>query len=190
MRRFLRGKALVVALVVGLPSLALGFVSTPGARERLTSLLRSIEGLPDPARLDEAAGADAGALLRGLVDDDSVPAHARLEAISELSHYPGSDTEAKLRQLIEHGRSLRTGAGTLYARAAAMSLGTVARSKAVTAIVPLLEHPVPDVRADAARALELTGSADALPALRARRAIETSVMVKAEIAEAIGVLTP
>ena len=183
-------RLLVVALVVGLPSLALGFASTPTARDRLTSLLRSIEALPDPARLDEAAGADAGAALRSLADDETANPHARWEAISELSHYPGSDTEAKLRQFMDRGRTPRSGSATLYARAAAMSLAVIGHGKAVSAIVPLLDSPVPDVRADAARALALTGSADALSALRARRAIESSVMVKAEIAEAIGVVTP
>ena len=43
---------------------------------------------------------------------------------------------------------------------------------------------------DIPRALALTGSSEALPPLRARRVIETSAMVKSEIADAIGVVTP
>jgi HEAT repeat protein len=186
----LERRVLVVALVVAVPSLALAVTASSSAREKLTALLRSVEALPEPARLDEAAGGDAATALAALAEDDTANPQARLAALSELAHYPGLATETQLRVVIEKNRSSRNGAATLYARAAALSLGTMAKSRAVPVIVPLLDHPIADVRADAARALALTGSADALPALRARRAIETSVMVKAEIAEAIGVVTP
>jgi len=186
----MKRRVLVVALVLGVPSLALAVSTSPTAREKLTALLRSIEALPEPARLDEANGGDAAAALAALAEDDTANPQARLAALSELARYPGQATETQLRAVVDKNRSSRIGAATLYARAAALSLGTIARARAVPVIVLLLDHPLADVRADAARALALTGSADALPALRARRAIETSVMVKAEIAEAIGVVTP
>ena len=178
-------------LIAALVPLALGFATAPAARDKMISLLRSIEALPDPARLDEASGGEsAAAELRDLADDDQVNPHARWQAISELAHYPGPATDARLRQLIDRGRSTRTGPPTLYARAAALALAQSAKGHAVGSIAPLLDHPVPDVRADAARALALTGSPDALPALRARRQMETSVMVRSEIAEAIAAITP
>jgi HEAT repeat protein len=186
-----RRRLLVIALVVGVPSLALAFATAPTVRERLTSLLRSIEALPDPAHLDEITGGDgAGAALLALAEDDTANPQARLEAISELAHYPGQVTEVHLRAIIERNKMIRNGASTLYARAAALSLGAIAKNRAVSVIAPLLDHPISDVRADAARALALTGSSEALPPLRARRVIETSAMVKSELADAIGIVTP
>jgi hypothetical protein len=186
----LKPRLLATLLVLGVPSLALAVSTTPSAREKLIWLLRAVEALPEPARLDEANGGDAATALAALAEDDTANPQARLAALSELARYPGAATESQLRTVIDKNRSSRGGAATLYARAAALSLGTVAKTRAVPVIAPLLDHPIADVRADAARALALSGSADALPALRARRAIETSVMVKAEIAEAIGVVTP
>ncbi len=184
-------KRLVVIVLIALPSFALAFASTPAARDRVISLLRAIEVAPAPAHLDEANGGEsADAVLRDISDDEKISPHARWQAISELAQYPGSATEARLKQLIDKGRTARSGAQTLFARAAALSLAQVAKGRAVTQIAPLLDHPVPDVRADAARALAITGSVEALPALRARRQMETSAMVKAEIVEAISVITP
>jgi hypothetical protein len=183
-------RLLVALLVLGVPSLALAVSTTPSAREKLTWLLRAVEALPEPARLDEANGGDAAAALAALAEDDTANPQARLAALSELARYPGSATESQLRAVIDKNRAFRSGAATLYTRAAALSLGTIAKTRTVAVVAPLLDHPIADVRADAARALALSGSPEALPALRARRAVETSVMVKAEIAEAIGVVTP
>ena len=182
----------VVAAAVLVPSLALGFATAPSAREKVVALLRSIEAPPAPADLDLAAGDDAGAgeLLRDLAGDDQINVHARWTAITALESYPGSGSRERLLALIERGTTVRAGAATLHARAAALSLAKIDGPKAVPFLVPLLDHLVPDVRADAARALAIAGSPDALPALRARLQVEDSAMVKAEIVDAIRAVTP
>jgi hypothetical protein len=186
----------LVAAAVLVPSLALGFATAPSAREKLVSLLRSIETPASPADLaraaeDDSAGSEATSeLLRDLAGDDQINQHARWAAITALEHYPGSSTEERLLALIERGRTVRAGAPTLHARAAALSLARIDGGKAVPFVAPLLDHVVPDVRADAARALGLTGSPDALPALRARLHVEESEMVKVEIVDAIRAVTP
>jgi HEAT repeat protein len=58
----------------------------------------------------------------------------------------------------------------------------------VGAIAGLLDHPVVDVRADAARALRVCGSENALPALRERLSIEESSLVRHELIESIQAL--
>jgi hypothetical protein len=180
----------VAAVLV--PSLALGFATAPSAREKVVALLRALETPPAPVDLDLAAGDDAGAgdLLRDLAGDDQINLHARWTAITALESYPGSGTEARLLGLIERGLTVRAGAPTLHARAAALSLARIDGPKAVPFVAPLLDHVVPDVRADAARALAIAGSPDALPALRARLHVEESAMVKAEIVDAIRTVTP
>lgn len=62
-------------------------------------------------------------------------------------------------------------------------------ASAVSSLTPLLEHAVKDVRADAAAALALTGSGDALPHLRARLAVEDDPLVRLAIIDSIRVLT-
>jgi HEAT repeat protein len=177
-------RRVLFALLVAVPAVA--FASSGPARDRVIALLRSIETPPTPARLDEANdGESAEHVLLDIVDDEKVHAHARWQAVSELAQYPSAATESRLRQLIDQGRNTRTGAATLLARSAALSLAEIARARAVAQIAPLLDHPVPDVRADAARALGITRSQDALPSLRQRRLVESSAMVKTEIIEAI-----
>jgi len=186
-----RARLLAIAFAVAVPSLALAFASSPDASERIESLLRSIEAPPTPERLDEAAGpGGAGELLRELASAEETNPHARWQAIGALAHYPGSGTEAQLREIIDQGRAVRAGAATLNARAAAFALAQLKRKHAVPAIAPLLDHVVPDVRADAARALATTGAAESLPALRRRLQVETSPLVRAEIVDAIRIVTP
>jgi HEAT repeat protein len=58
-------------------------------------------------------------------------------------------------------------------------------SVAIATLAPMLDHPLRDVRADAARALGATGGADAVPVLRARLAEEELLQVRLAIAEAL-----
>ncbi len=174
------------------PGLALALVPAPDARIVVDSLLRSIEAPPSPARIDEVAGGSdhAATLLRDMADSTESRPHTRLQAISTLASYPGTPTEARLRLIVERGQTVRAGAPTLFARAAMLSLAPLARGRAVPEIAPLLDHAVPDVRADAARALGMTGSESALPPLRTRLQIEESPMVTSEIVDSIRILTP
>lgn len=182
-RRFL----LIVSLFA-LPALApADSAQTPA--EKVLPLLQSLEQIPAATLLDTVVSGDASGTLRELAADPSRPAAARLQAYTALGQYPGGANQTFLSSAVEGYAGASVGAQVLFLRAAARSLGRVAGSAAVPQLGTLLDHAVPDVRADGAMALALTGSDTALPVLRAHLLREENSLVHLALVEAIRELT-
>jgi HEAT repeat protein len=155
---------------------------------RLEPLLHAIERMPARATLDDVAGGSARQALVEIARDPRGATQARLMALTALGDYVEPSTAAALRGNLAALRDFDAGPQTLYLRAAALSLARVDGEGAVEDLAPLLDHVLPDVRADAAHALELTGAARALPLLRARLRIETVMLVRVALIDAIRAL--
>jgi hypothetical protein len=161
-----------------------------GPADAVMPLLRMVEGAPTRAQLDGAAVTDdASALLRSIAGDAGASSHARVHAYAALASYPGGATQLFLVSAVQQFADDETGPGVVYLRAAARSLGVVGGAASVGQLALLLDHAVPDVRADAASALASTLSDEALPVLRSHLLREKNEMVLLAISEAIRALT-
>jgi hypothetical protein len=78
--------------------------------------------------------------------------------------------------------------GVLLLRRALVALGTIGGSRVPDTVAPLLSHPDPDVRADAAIALALTRLPKAAEHLRARLPLEPDGRVRGHIARQLNVI--
>jgi hypothetical protein len=179
---------LLLLALIAIGGRAAADVFNPGSRERVEALLGGIDQIPARATIDANASGEAIALLIAVSNDETALDEARVQALSALAAYPGAVVENALRKQVDQLRGFAVGSQTLYLRAAMLSLAEVGRDRSVGSIVGLLDHPVADVRADAARALRTCDSEAALPALRARLAIEESGLVRHELIESIQAL--
>lgn len=154
-------------------------------------LLSGVDYVPGRAELDYALGDGAGARLIAIAhgaDPELTSPGQRLRAYRALALYPDASTRRALGQTLASYGGIATGVATLYLRAAMASLVAVAGPEAVEPIVPLLQHPSLDVRADAARALGQSGSALAIDALSRQQLVEDSLQVQLAITEALRIL--
>lgn len=186
--RLLLGAALAVALA------ALAPVRAPAEtdlelRAQVEAILRAIESAPARPALDGIAGLESAAVLREIAADLQAPAEARVQAYAALHAYPGDAQETFLREAILVLGKSTAGLNTLYLRAAARSFGAIGGVAAVAVLGDLLDHPVKDVRADAATALALTGAPEALPILRAHLLREEDPLVRLALTDAVRALT-
>lgn len=166
----------------------------------LVEILSGVDFVPSPGDFDAILGENALDDLIAIAKDSSVDAGVRIRAYRALSHYPGVAAEEALADAIdkysvleeEDGTTIAlasTGVDTILLRSAMDSLAAIAGANAVDRIGDMLDHHSRDVRAAAARALAVTGSADALPYLFKRRDIEEVMQVRLAIEEAIRLLS-
>ncbi len=166
----------------------------------LSEILSGVDFVPQKGDLDIILGASAPEDLISIAENPSEDPGVRIRAYRALAHYPGVATKEALASAIrEHSDGedsdgtpvalASIGVDTILLRAAMTSLATIAGADAVDRIQEMLNHDSRDVRAAAARALAVTGSADALPYLYERRDIEQVMQVRFAIEEAIRILT-
>jgi hypothetical protein len=196
------GAALVSALGLGawaargaggVPASPSSFVPPAELEHPVGQMLSGIDFVPDRGAFDGLLGSGAQAELlaiargeKGAMNDPGL----RIRAYRALALYPSSDTESALLDAVAQHGGATSGVDIVYLRAAMESLAQVASSGslvsvAIATLAPMLDHPLRDVRADAARALGATGGADAVPVLRARLAEEELLQVRLAIAEAL-----
>jgi HEAT repeat protein len=170
-------------------ALAAGADATQTPRAIVQPTLVGIEDVPTQPFLDALVSGDASPTLRDIADDPIAPPTARLRAFVALGQYTDATTIAFLSSHVVSFTAAKTGEQTLFLRAAARSLALTSGAAAVDQLAGLLDHAVPDVRADAAAALAATGSLTALPALRSHLLRETNDLVHLALVEAIRQLT-
>ena len=192
-RRSIAGATVLLCGVLGLWIAAArggGPVVTPIDRT-VSDLLSGVDYVPGRAELDGALGADAEARLIAIAhgaDPGLASPGQRIRAYRALSLYPTSSTRDALGQALASYGGIRAGVATLYVRAAMASLVEVAGPDAIGPIMPLLQHPSLDVRADAARALGLSRSPLAIDPLSRQQLVEASPQVQLAITEALRIL--
>lgn len=159
----------------------------PPADPELVELLSGIDFIPGRTSLDGVLGdnalSDLVTLARG--QDEVTDPGMRLRAYRALALYPGATADAALREAITEHAQAASGVDTLYLRAAIRSLVAVSGASSIDAIAEVLDHPSRDVRAAAATALGASDSAEAIPLLRDRLAVETVDQVELAIAAAL-----
>jgi hypothetical protein len=162
----------------------------PGSvREVVEPLLTAVERVPDRARIDAVAETSADGALRQIITDTGVPAGVRVQALTALAGYPMPENEEALRRAVQDRSSALAGLQVVELRAGLLSYARVAGLRSVPVTRGLLDHAVPDVRADAARAARVADARELLPDLRARLQLETVEFVRVELVESIRVLS-
>lgn len=187
--RWLVGAAAAALLGAG----AAEALDRPAADPEVVELLSGISYVPSKSSIDvvlgEAAVEDLVELARSSAELDP---GLRLAALRALGQY-GADAIADeaLRDALAEYAPAAEGVELLYLRAAMGALAEASGPAAAGELAPLLEHPVRDVRATAAAALGRAGGAEAIPALRARLAVETVLQVRLALEDALrGLQTP
>jgi HEAT repeat protein len=183
-----RRHALAIAALCLGSALAIA-AEPPAGDPDVVEELSGIDYVPNRSALDDLFDGAAASDLIELAEEEPDPG-VRMRALRALALYPGAETAAALRDAIaEHGDD-DTGTPTLMTRLAALSLARVDGAAAVPDLADLMNHPSRDVRATVAEALAVTNSADAVPILRDRLAVEPVEQVRLAIADALRELEP
>jgi hypothetical protein len=129
--------------------------------------------------------ARAEALLIAIVDDSAAEEAVRGRAVAALAHSRSARAHVFLENLIIRKAPSSAAVDRLLLRRAAVALGWQAGPRVVETVAPLLDHPDPEVRLDAAVALGLCRAHDAEKPLRARLADEQDPAVRHQIEAAL-----
>lgn len=116
-----------------------------------------------------------------LAGDSKVELPLRGRAVSALGLVATRPGQAFLEKLVKESATSNDGSQKLLLRKAAVALGWIGGATVPDQLGPLLQHPDPDVRLDAAIGLGLTRSAEAADLLRARFDVETVPRVRSQI---------
>lgn len=163
----------------------------PAGDPELVELLSGISFVPSRSNLDLVLGDAPVEDLVELLDTPpgELDPGVRLRALRALGQYAddaSADLAVETLELaVADHEDADEGIDVLYLRAAMGSLAVVAGPSSVDHLVPLLGHPVRDIRVAAAESLAVTGSAEAVSSLRARAAVEEVLQVRLAIMEAL-----
>ena len=157
------------------------------SREAVLKLLAASERAPNEQEL-HALGTEADKQLVAVASDPKVEPKMRARAMSALGFAPSSASRAYLTKVIAAAGEARDATGLLLVRRAAVSLGWQGGPSAPPVLGPLLSHPDPEVRTDAAVALGLTRLASAADLLRARLEVEPDARVRGHISRQLRVV--
>lgn len=184
--------------------------SQRAAVENLLRASAAAPTAPELARLGRAVDETLIAIAR----DPAVDLPIRARAVGALVNTPSTAAHTFLRELVERpektlsparGKAPKPDAGAADAgagpekraeaaaqqvllRRAAVALGWLGGPRVVMALGPLLDHPDPEIRADATLGLALTRSPEAAQRLRTRLPKETDPRVRGHIARQINVI--
>ena len=172
--------------------------SAPAIDGPLREALSGIDFVADKALFERLLGGEAASDLIEIardVDGELDPG-LRIRAYRALALYPQDTAGALLDAVDEHASALVTsGVEVIYAKAAMSSLATVStvappatQALALAQFGSVLEHPLIDLRAAAARSLGKSGLDGGRPLLEARLLIEESELVRDAIRRALGLL--
>lgn len=119
--------------------------------------------------------------LVALAGDNKVDLSVRGRAISALGLVSTRPGRAFLEKLVKEDAASNEANQKLLLRKAAVALGWLGGAAVPGQLGPLLQHPDPDVRLDAAIGLGLTRAEEAADLLRARFGVETVPRVRSQI---------
>jgi hypothetical protein len=178
------------ALGILLPILTLAAAAKPAAPPRVAratveSRLRSYK--PDPAPW-RALGPGTDETLIEIAGDGKTEALLRARAVSTLSYFPTPAARKFLESTIDGKAASPDPADRLLVAKAAVALGWLGGVQVPARLAPLLDHPDPDVRLDAAIGLGLTRLTTAAEELRKRLDVESVARVRAQISRQIQVI--
>jgi HEAT repeat protein len=128
-----------------------------------------------------ALGPGTDRTLCDVARDSKADPLIRSRAVSALAYFPTATSRKLLEETIEKKASSRDPDDRLLVRKAAVALGWIGGTATPLRLAPLLEHPDPDVRIDAAVGLGLTRMASAADPLRKRFDVESEPRVRAQI---------
>lgn len=166
-----RGACLLLVLLVGQGSL----VATP--RAALLAHLRRHELPPSPDGI-EKLGPGVDGELAAIAGDPKLEILIRARAVSALGSCKTAMAKRFLINMVETRAQAKAPDDRLLLRKAALSLGWLGGLEAPPRLGPLLDHPDPDVRLDAALALGLTRLAASADMLRRHLSTERDARVR------------
>lgn len=126
-------------------------------------------------------GAGVEDALVALAGDSKLDVQVRGRAISALGLVSTRPGRAFLEKLVKENAASNDAGEKLLLRKAAVALGWLGGTAVPGQLGPLLQHPDPDVRLDAAIGLGLTRAEEAADLLRARFDVETVPKVRSQI---------
>lgn len=153
--------------------------AAPTGRAALEARLRSHEATnPQDWR---ALGPGTDRTLAEVARDPKVDVLIRARAMSTLAYFSTPTSRKLLEETVDHKASSKSPDDWLLVRKAAVALGWIGGTSTPLHLAPLLEHPDPDVRIDAAVGLGLTRMAAAAAPLRKQFDVETVPRVRSQI---------
>jgi hypothetical protein len=181
---------LVFWLSATLSILLAGPSAAPPARaERAKVEGRLQANTPPSSAADwQALGAGVDEILITIAEDTKVDLRMRGRAVSALGTVPTRAGCAFLERVIREKASSKDERDKLILRKAAVALGWAGATGAAAQIGPLLQHPDPEVRLDAAIGLGLTRSEQAADLLRKRFDVETIRKVRSQIGRQLSLI--
>jgi hypothetical protein len=173
-----------------LPLVALAAAGKPASpphvpRPSVEARLRSYK--PDPAAW-RALGPGTDEALIEIAGDGKAELLLRTRAVSTLSYFPTPATRKYLEKTIDARTASQDPNDRLLVAKAAVALGWLGGVQVPARLAPLLDHPDPEVRLDAAVGLGLTRLPSAAEELRKRLDAEPVPRVRAQISRQIEVI--
>jgi hypothetical protein len=142
---------------------------------------------PDPAAWRALGpGTDEG--LIEIAGDGKTELLLRSRAVSTLSYFPTPAARKFLEATVAGKAESQDPGDRLLVGKAAVALGWLGGAQVPDLLAPLIDHPDPDVRLDAAIGLGLTRLPSAAEVLRKRLDVETVDRVRAQISRQIQVI--
>ena len=148
---------------------------------------RALAGYENPVTAERVRALGPGweKAMAALLKDSATRPMLRPRAIAALGFSKEALTAALLRELLAAKGAATEGLPVIETREAVKSLAAVDGARALPELRRFLEHPVYDVRAQAARSLGEVGGAPAREALAARLGRESEEAVRIEIKGAL-----
>ena len=137
--------------------------------------------LPASAADWRALGTGIDEILIAIAGDPKADLQLRAHAVSALGYVSTRPGRAFLETVVKDRTSSKDAGDKLLLRNAALALGWAGGTRVPAQLGPLLEHPDPDVRIDAAIGLGLTRSEEAADLLRKHFDVETVAKVRNQI---------
>jgi HEAT repeat protein len=173
-------------LTLALASLAAAKPAAPRVpRATIEPHLRKYK--PDPAAW-RALGPGTDEALIEIASDGKSEGLLRSRAVSTLGYFPTPAARKFLESTIDSKAASPDPNDRLLVAKAAVALGWLGGVQVPERLAPLLEHPDPEVRLDAAIGLGLTRLPSAAEVLRKRLDVETVDRVRGQISRQIQVI--
>ncbi|HEX7597716.1 MAG TPA: HEAT repeat domain-containing protein, partial [Polyangia bacterium] len=135
-----------------------------------------------------ALGTGTDEVLIAIAGDDKADLQLRSRAVTALGTLSTRPVRAFLESVIKQKASATDPGEKLLLRKAVVALGWVGGAAVPALLGPLLKHPDPEVRIDAAIALGFTRSEDAAALLRERFDVETVPKVRSQIGRQLNLI--
>jgi HEAT repeats len=177
---------LVFWLSAAISVLVAGPAAPPTRPDRATVETRlRANRLPTSAAEWQALGPGTDELLVAIAGDAKAELQLRAHAVSALGVMSTRAGRALLESVVKQKAASADAGDKLLLRKAALALGWAGGNAVPGQLGPLLDHPDPDVRIDAAIGLGLTRSEEAADLLRKRFDVETVSKVRNQIGRQI-----